>query len=90
MVLPILSLVRVIALAEPSRLRIRMSSLFRDVTSCNFVGRWNDAEELGLKVLEARKRMIGAEHPDTLTIMNNLALTWKEMGRAAAQTDSRR
>ena len=27
--------------------------------------------------------MLGAEHPDTLTSMNNLAFTWKEQGRDA-------
>jgi len=32
-------------------------------------------------VLETRKRVLGIEHPDTLTSMNNLALTWKDQGR---------
>jgi hypothetical protein len=27
--------------------------------------------------------VLGAEHPDTLTRMNNLAFTWKEQGRQA-------
>jgi len=29
------------------------------------------------------KRVVGPEHPDTLTSMNNLAFTWKEQGRIA-------
>jgi hypothetical protein len=33
--------------------------------------------------LEARRRVLGAEHPDTLTAMNNLALTLKSQGDLA-------
>ena len=35
-----------------------------------------EAEELGVQVLEIRKRVLGEEHPETLTSMNNLALTY--------------
>jgi hypothetical protein len=31
--------------------------------------------------METRKRVLGEEHPDTLTSMNNLALTFKDQGR---------
>jgi Tetratricopeptide repeat len=31
--------------------------------------------------METRKRVLGAEHPDTLTSMNNLAFTMKEQVR---------
>ena len=31
--------------------------------------------------MEMRKRVLGPEHPDTLTSMNNLAFTWKWYGR---------
>ena len=31
--------------------------------------------------METRKRVLGDEHPDTLTSMNNLAFTMKELGR---------
>jgi Tetratricopeptide repeat len=31
--------------------------------------------------METKKRVLGAEHPDTLTSMNNLACTWKSQGR---------
>jgi hypothetical protein len=31
--------------------------------------------------METRKRVLGLEHPSTLTSMNNLAFTWKEQGR---------
>ena len=46
-------------------------------------GRWKEAEELEVQVMETRKRVLGAEHPDTLTSMNNLAFTWKGHGRDA-------
>ena len=44
-------------------------------------GRWKEAEELGVQVLEVRKRVLGQEHPDTLWSMNHLACTWKSLGR---------
>jgi Tetratricopeptide repeat len=34
-----------------------------------------------VQVMETRRRVLGPEHPDTLTSMNNLAFTWKEMER---------
>jgi hypothetical protein len=34
-----------------------------------------------VQVLEAKKRVLGAEHPDTLVSMANLALTYKNQGR---------
>jgi hypothetical protein len=33
--------------------------------------------------METRKRVLGAEHPDTLTTMNNLAFTLKGCGQDA-------
>jgi len=46
-------------------------------------GRWKEAEELEVQVMETRKRVLGEEHPDTLTSMANLAFTWKGYGRDA-------
>jgi Tetratricopeptide repeat len=43
-------------------------------------GRWKEAEELEVQVMETRKRVLGQEHPHTLMSMNNLALTWKDQG----------
>ena len=31
--------------------------------------------------METFKRVLGEEHPDTLTSLNNLAWTWKSCGR---------
>ncbi len=33
--------------------------------------------------METRKTKLGADHPSTLTIMTNLAFTWKSLGRHA-------
>jgi len=44
-------------------------------------GRWKEAEELEVRVIETRKRVLGAEHPSTLTSMANLALMYKDQGR---------
>jgi hypothetical protein len=40
-----------------------------------------DAEELEVKVLEASRRVLGEEHPDTITAMANLASTYWNQGR---------
>jgi len=38
-----------------------------------YQGQWKEAMELFLQVVETRKRVLGKEHPDTLTSMANLA-----------------
>ncbi len=40
-----------------------------------YQGRWMDAEELEVQVLETSSRVLGEEHPDTLTRIANLATT---------------
>ena len=42
-----------------------------------------EGEELQVWVLEARTRLIGKEHPDTLDAAGNLANTYGEQGRLA-------
>jgi hypothetical protein len=37
-------------------------------------GRWKEAEELEVQLMETRKRVLGAEHPDTLTSIFSLFL----------------
>jgi tetratricopeptide (TPR) repeat protein len=44
-------------------------------------GRYNEAEELFVQVMETRKRVLGDEHPDTLTSMHNLAHTLQSQAR---------
>jgi tetratricopeptide (TPR) repeat protein len=46
-------------------------------------GRFEEAEELQVQVMQARKRVLGDEHPSTLTSMANLALTYWNQGRWA-------
>jgi tetratricopeptide (TPR) repeat protein len=45
-------------------------------------GRWKEAEELDVKVFGARRRVLGEEHPDTITAMANLAETYWNQGRS--------
>jgi Tetratricopeptide repeat len=40
-------------------------------------GYWQEAEEMLMQVMERSLRVLGKEHPSTLTSMNNLAFTWK-------------
>jgi hypothetical protein len=54
-------------------------------------GQWKEAEGLFIQVMESRKRLLGEEHPDTLTSMANLASTyrnqeqWKEAEKLDVQ-----
>jgi Tetratricopeptide repeat len=44
-------------------------------------GRWDEAEEINMQVMETRKTKLEADHPDTLTSMANLASTYRNQGR---------
>ncbi|KAJ5503479.1 hypothetical protein N7463_006353 [Penicillium fimorum] len=44
-------------------------------------GRWDEAEQLEVQVVETSKTKLGEDHPDTLSSMANLALTYKNQGR---------
>ena len=44
-------------------------------------GKYDDAETAFTQVMETRKRVLGQEHPDTLTSMANLASTYRNQGR---------
>ena len=44
-------------------------------------GRWNVAEELLKLALDARRALLGNEHPDTLWVMAQLVYTYNEQGR---------
>jgi Tetratricopeptide repeat len=39
-------------------------------------GEWNTAEQLQKKIIKMRKKMLGPEHPATLSVMENLASTY--------------
>ena len=44
-------------------------------------GDFNNAEQLRVQVMNMRNKLLGAEHPDTLTSMANLASTYRNQGR---------
>lgn len=44
-------------------------------------GRWDEAEKLFVQVTETRKTKLGADHPDTLTSIGDLASTYRNQGR---------
>lgn len=44
-------------------------------------GRLAEAEELEMRIIETRTRLLGPEHPGTPRSMVNLAYTWKAQGR---------
>ncbi|KAK2605986.1 hypothetical protein QQS21_003612 [Conoideocrella luteorostrata] len=45
------------------------------------IGRWQEAELAESEVLEKRKRILGDEHPDTISAMGNLAITLGGQGK---------
>ena len=44
------------------------------------IGDWKHAEQLGVQMLDMRKKLLGTEHPATFTSMGNLARTYADMG----------
>lgn len=44
-------------------------------------GRWEEAEQLQIQVIETCKTKLGADHLDTLTSITNLASTQRNQGR---------
>jgi tetratricopeptide (TPR) repeat protein len=59
--------------------RLQLAS--RCATTLSSDGRYKEAEELGVQVMQGRKRVLSDEHPHTLTSMANLALTYWNQGR---------
>jgi hypothetical protein len=56
--------------------------LLRKYSQCLYVdGRYTEAEGPISEVTDTRKRVLGVEHPDTLTSMANLAATYSNQGR---------
>ena len=45
------------------------------------LGKYTEAEKLEIKVLDARNRILGVEHPDMLRALGNLAITYKCLGK---------
>ena len=47
-------------------------------------GKYEAAEPLYIETLRLRKKVLGAEHPETLSSMNNLAVLFKSQGKYEA------
>ena len=44
-------------------------------------GKWSEAEQLEIQILDMRKKLLGAEHPNILESMTNLATTFLNQGK---------
>ncbi|GFP58624.1 kinesin light chain [Trichoderma asperellum] len=47
----------------------------------DFEGKWSQAEMFNIEARDIRRELLGHDHPDTLTSMANLALTYWKQGR---------
>ncbi|KAI2947422.1 hypothetical protein CBS147321_3046 [Aspergillus niger] len=71
-----------IAEAEFRKEQEKYIDLIQNIYSCLYSdGRWKEAEELGVQVMKLRRQVLGPEHLDTLTSMNNLASIYTNQGR---------
>ncbi|CAN9218670.1 unnamed protein product [Alternaria alternata] len=59
--------------------RLQLAS--RCATTLSSDGRYKEAEELQVQVMQGRKRALDDEHPSTLSSMANLASTYRKQGR---------
>jgi tetratricopeptide (TPR) repeat protein len=59
----------------------RSSLLHNTALFMLYRGQWNKAEELQVQAVAMRRRILGEEHPDTLTSMANLASAYRNQGR---------
>ena len=50
-------------------------------TTYQNLGKYTEAEKLEIQVLDARRRILGVEHPHTILAMDNLAATLKCLGK---------
>ena len=66
---------------------IRINLMWRFGMCLYSDGRYNDAEVPLIEVVERRKRVLGAEHPEALTSINNLAATYLYQGRWKEATE---
>ena len=62
----------------------RMDLAWKVGACLNSDGRWKEAKTLLMQVMEFRKKVLGAEHPQTLTSMNNLAVLFDSQGKYEA------
>ncbi|RDW63598.1 hypothetical protein BP6252_11143 [Coleophoma cylindrospora] len=67
--------------------QMRIDLLWKYGTCLYAEGRWNEAEAIITEVLGIERRVLEADHPDTLTSMANLASTYRNQGRWEAAED---
>ena len=60
---------------------VRVDLVWKCAMTLHSDGRWKEAEELFVQVIETKKRVLREEHPDTLASMANLASTYINQGR---------
>ena len=61
----------------------KASLLYRTAGLFDYQGQCKDAEKFLVEAKEIRSKLLGLEHPDTLTTMDNLASTYRNQGRWA-------
>jgi len=52
-------------------------------SACQCLGKYTEAEKLNIQVLDARNRIFGVDHPETINAMENLATTYQNLGNYA-------
>ena len=57
------------------------SLLYRAAWYSLDIGNWPDAEKMSVQSTKVRKKLLGLDHPATLTSMANLASTYRNQGR---------
>jgi hypothetical protein len=81
------TLVPHIKASQQYNIEMGINKVYDDVADTKFglvyheTGCWKEAEEIQVRVMEKRKRLFGAEHPDTLASMGNLASTFQNQGQ---------
>jgi hypothetical protein len=73
--------VEALKLTESTKCSTVASTQYSIAVTYSNQGRWKEAVELGVQVVETSKRILGQEHLDTLANMNNLASTFSNQGR---------
>ncbi|ELU45250.1 kinesin light chain 1 and, putative [Rhizoctonia solani AG-1 IA] len=70
-------LVQTIPMARPATLtKSEMASMRSSVEALRKQRRWTDMAELQTKMLRSNEQTLGNEHPDTLALMHDLAITY--------------
>ena len=67
--------------ADIKALEVWASVLFKAAWYADDMGNYQAAQEMGQSALEAREAVLGAEHQDTLTSVNNLGSVLKGQGK---------